>query len=195
MAGKRRYETNTGKWLLWNRAWAHPTVLERRKQEAARFRDFEQQGDLVLVEQIGEDVEEVAEIVSMVYEAGLLDKIGVDPHGLGGILEAIEQHDIPQDKIVGISQGWKLNGAIKTAERKLAGGELIHSGQSMMNWCVGNAKTVQVGNAVTITKQQSGSAKIDPLMATFNAVSLLSLNPESMLGLDDFYFSPIVAKL
>lgn len=188
-------EKITGKWLLWNRAWAHPTVLERRKQEAARFRDFEQQGDLVLVEQIGDDVEEVAEIVSIVYEAGLLDKIGVDPHGLGGILEAIEQHEIPQDKIVGISQGWKLNGAIKTAERKLAGGELIQAGQAMMNWCVGNAKTVQVGNAVTITKQASGSAKIDPLMATFNVVSLLSLNPESMLGLDDFYNSPIVAKL
>ena len=72
---------------------------------------------------------------------------------------------------------WKLHGAIKTAERRLAGKRLIHAGRPLMAWCVGNAKIVQAGNAVTITKQASGSAKIDPLMALFDAVQLLSLNP------------------
>jgi phage terminase large subunit-like protein len=32
---------------------------------------------------------------------------------------------------------------------------------------------------VTINKQTSGSAKIDPLMAMFNAVSLMGTNPEA----------------
>lgn len=187
-------EAGTGKWILWNRAWAHTSVLERRKQEAPRFKDFELQGDLVIVEQMGADVQEVAEIVSQVYEAGLLDKIGVDPHGLGGILEAIEACEIPADKIIGISQGWKMNGAIKTAERKLCGGELLHAGQPLMNWCVGNAKTVPVGNAVSITKQASGNAKIDPLMATFNAVSLLSLNPEALGRIEDYFNDPITIR-
>ena len=69
-----------------------------------------------------------------------------------------------QDQIVGISQGWKLTGAIKTAERKLADGSLRHSGQGLMAWAVSNARVERKGNAIIITKQASGTAKIDPLI-------------------------------
>lgn len=46
-----------------------------------------------------------------------------------------------------------------------------------------NAKVEPKGNAMLITKQASssgtGAAKIDPLMALFNAVQLMSLVPAS----------------
>ena len=169
----------TRDWLLWTHAWAHPSVLERRKSEAARFKDFAKDGDLTLVQNIGDDVYEVAEICARCEATGLLDKIGADPAGLGGILEALVEADVPEEKVVGISQGWKMTGAIKTTERKLAEGAMHHGGQAMMNWCVGNAKVEPRGNAVIITKQAAGTAKIDPLLATFNAVTLMSLNPVS----------------
>src|SRR5690606_20601418 len=116
-----------------------------------------------------------------------------DPAGLGGILDALELAGVPKDKIIGISQGWKLSGTIKTAERRLAERALLHCGQGLMAWFVGNAKVVPVGNAVNITKQASGTAKIDPLMAMFNAVSLMALNPEGMGGMDDWLSSPAKA--
>lgn len=172
-------DKETREWLLWTRAWAHPSVLERRKSEAARFNDFARDGDLILVKNIGDDVYQVAEICAQCEASGLLDKIGADPAGLGGILEALTQADVPEEKVQGISQGWRMSGAIKTTERKLAEGGLIHGGQAMMNWCVGNAKIEPRGNAIIITKQAAGFAKIDPLLAAFNAVTLMSLNPES----------------
>lgn len=173
-------------WLHWAHAWAHPSVLDRRKSEAPRLRDLEATGDLTIVEKIGDDVDQLAAIVARINEAGLLDKVGLDPAGIGAVLDALADVGIDEEQIVGISQGWKLTGAIKTTERRLAEGTLIHCGQPLMAWSCGNAKGVPSANAFLITKQASGTAKIDPLMATFNAVSLMALNPEARGGLDDY---------
>lgn len=179
-------ERDTRRWLVWTHAWAHPSVLERRKAEAPRIRDFAQDGHLTLVERIGDDVDQIAELVAQVEEAGLLDQVGLDPVGIGAILDALEARDIPREKIGGVKQGYTLGGAIKTAERKLAEGGLWHGGQPMMAWCCGNARVEPRGNAILITKQASGSAKIDPLMALFNAVTLIALNPEAQGGMADY---------
>lgn len=181
-AGAVGREVETGRWLTWAHAWAHPSVLERRQEVATRLQDFAKDGDLTLVENVGDDVAELVGIIAQIAATGLLDKIGVDQHGLGGILDALVGTDddpgpVSLDDIIGISQGWKLQGAIKTAERKLANKTMVHAGRPMMAWCVSNAKIVPVGNAISITKQASGMAKIDPLMAVFNAVQLMSLNP------------------
>lgn len=172
--------TDTGEWLSWSHAWLHPIALERRKENADRYRDFERDGDLTIVTRIGQDTEDVAAIALQVQASGRLDKIGVDPAGVGAIIEALKDIGVDTDqKVLGISQGWRMNGAIKTAERRLAEGTLRHSGAGLMAWCVGNAKVEAKGNAVSITKQVAGSGKIDPLMALFNAVSLMALAPAS----------------
>jgi phage terminase large subunit-like protein len=99
-------------------------------------------------------------------------------YGVAAIVDALDEAGISgQDRTVGISQGWKLTGAIKTAERKLADKSLRHSGQGLMAWAVANARVEPKGNAIVITKQASGTAKIDPLMAAFNAVAWMSANP------------------
>jgi len=182
----------TREWLVWTHAWAHPSVLERRKSEAERFRDFARDGNLTLVHEIGDDVAEVAALVAHCEESGKLDKVGVDPAGIGSILDAMVEAEVPAEKVIGITQGWKMTGSIKTAERKLAEGGMIHGGQLMMAWCVGNAKIEPRGNAVIITKQAAGYAKIDPLLALLNGVALMSLNPEAQGSLADSLRDPII---
>lgn len=172
-------EVETRQWLLWTHAWAHPSALERRKSEMPKYRDFEKDGDLTVVKEIGDDVSDVADIVEQVERSGRLDRVGVDPVGIGAVVDAVMERGIEFERIVGIPQGWKLTGAIKTAERRLAEKALKHGGQRLMAWCVGNAKVEPRGNAIIITKQLAGAGKIDPLMATFNAVALMAMNPEA----------------
>lgn len=175
-------ERRTRRWLWWAHAWAHKIVLDRRKEIAPQLQDFEKQGDLTIVPVPGLDVEEVADIVCRVEARGLLPEksaIGVDSAGIAAIIDELttEHRGIDIERIVAVRQGYMLNGATKMAERQLAGGEIVHGSQPLMAWCVGNAKIEQRGNAAWITKQVSGTAKVDPLLAGINAVALMSNNP------------------
>lgn len=172
-------DAETREWLHWARAWAHTSVLERRKSEAPRLMGFRDDGDLFIVDTLPEDLDGVVAVVEQVEATGKLDKVGVDALGAGGIVDSLAEIGITQEagRIVGIPQGYKLAGAIWTVERKLADGTFKHGGQPLMAWAVGNARVEPRGNAVLITKQAAGRAKIDPLIATLNAAALMSLNP------------------
>jgi phage terminase large subunit-like protein len=171
-------DAENGNWLLWTHAWCHSIALERRKSEAPKYRDFEKDGDLTIVGMTEEGVKQLGDIVRRIDASGLLDRIGVDQLGLGLITDELEGGDekgdgkIEHDRIVGIPQGYKLQGAIKAAEVKTAGRSLIH----------GNARVEPKGNAISITKQASGTGKIDPFMAMLDAVSLMAMNPEARAG-------------
>lgn len=170
---------DTGRFLLWAHAWAHPSVLERNKQYATILQDCELAGDVTFVEHIGDDVREFADYCKQVFESGLLYKIGLDPAGVGAIVDALIKAGIPQEQITGVSQGWRLGSAITTLERLLAQGSVEHCAQPLMTWCVSNARVEQRSNSKLVTKQASSEGKIDPLMAAFNAVELMNHNPEA----------------
>ncbi len=134
-------------------------------------------------------MQELCDFCEILKESGKLDKIGVDPAGIGAIMDELEAREFTEKDIVGISQGWRLGGAIKTVERWLATEQAFSPAkQSLMRWCVGNAKIEQRANSIMITKQASGTAKIDPLMALFNAATLMSLNPRPPSGTFSMFF-------
>jgi phage terminase large subunit-like protein len=174
-------DRETSDWLLWVHAWVQPEVLDKRKVIAEQLRDFARDGDLTICREPTQDLQEAADIVERLADAGLLPEkgaVGLDPLGIAALVDEIASRGIIEGQLIGISQGYRLHGAVTGAERKLRDGTLWHAPQPLMAWCVGNAKVEQRGNAVLITKQAAGKAKIDPLMAAFDAVMLMSRNPE-----------------
>ncbi len=166
--------------LVWAKAWCFPDVLQLRKEIAPRLLDLETAGDLVIHPDPDRHVADIADVCDRLRDAGLLpakSAIGLDPWGVAALFDELLNRGFDEDQVASVGQGYKLNGAIKGIERRLIDKTLRHCGQPLMNWCVGNAKAEARGNNVLITKAKAGTAKIDPLIALFNASIIMDRNP------------------
>ena len=174
-------DRETKDWLAWSHAWAHRSVLDRRKGIASRLRDFEREGSLTILDDELGDVAAIVEIAQDVKSRGILASVAADPAGLGELIDALGEADITPEngQIIGAPQGYAMMNAIKTAERKLVNGTLLHDGSALMTWCIGNIKIEPTATAIRATKANAGDAKIDPAMALFDAVTVMSRNPEA----------------
>lgn len=175
-------EAETGKWLWWSHAWAQDDVLRLRPENAPKLQDLEAAGELTLCTSPTQDVEEVVALVAQIRDSGKLAQvggIGLDPVCISATVDGLADIGITDEggQVAAISQGYKLSAAVWGAGRKLKDGTLNVAQQELMRWAVGNAKVEPRGNAVLVTKQAAGRAKIDPLCAGFNAFELMSRRP------------------
>lgn len=174
-------EKGTRHWLCWTHAWAHPKVLELRKEIAPLLRDFQREGSLTICN-VPQDMTELGDIFEKVLRSGLLpekDAVGLDPNNVAALIEQLVSRGMTDKMLRRLLQGPALSPAWWGIERKLSDSTFFHSGTGLMNWCMGNAKSESRGNAIMITKQRSGRAKIDPLIAMAEAAVLMSWNPAS----------------
>jgi phage terminase large subunit-like protein len=182
-------DKRTRQWLHWGHAWCHPVVLEQRKDISPRLLDLQRAGELTICETPTEDVIGVADIVERIWKLGLLPAacgVGCDAWGITALVDEIVFRGVPEEMIIGVRQGAALSPAIWGVERKLNDGTFAHAAQELMAWSVGNAACEQRGNAVLITKETAGKAKIDPLVALFNAAFLMSRNPQAAVGVFEY---------
>ena len=172
-------EADTRQWFGWTHALISPEGLKRRKKNQSVYQQFMADGDLTLVDALPDDLEWLVEKIKEIKRSGKLHQIGADPSGLGGTVDALADIGVSEETglLIGVSQGIRLSGARKTVERKLLDGSFKHTGSALMDWCAGNAKVRATSTASLIERAASGYGKIDPLMALFNAVHLMSLNP------------------
>jgi phage terminase large subunit-like protein len=167
-----------------NRRLDAETIAAEMERPAPPPEPIPEPGEAV---EIAADLAALADLCEAIQTSGKLALVGIDPAGVGLIVEALKTKDIfeeepnkpaPTTPLIGVSQGYRLQGAIKTSERMLEDQTLLHADQPILSWSAGNARTELKGNAALITKAASGTAKIDPLMACFVTVALMATNPE-----------------
>jgi phage terminase large subunit-like protein len=176
-------EKETRHWLCWSHAWAHKQVLDIRKDISPALKDFEQEGALTICEAAHDLVAGLGDVFAKVLASGLLpekDAVGVDPNNVAALIEELTARGMTDGMLRRLLQGPALSPAWWGIEMKLADGTFFHSATRMMAWCVGNAKGEPRGNAVMLTKQISGRAKIDPVIAMGQAAILMSWNPDAL---------------
>ncbi|HBF32658.1 terminase large subunit [Rhizobium sp.] len=175
-------EKVTKDWLGWSYAWCHEGVLERRQSIASALKGFEDAKELTIVDDRLQDLGEIIEKIRIVHEAGLLACVALDVEGpFGELVDELAKIGITQDDdmIIGVGQGIRMMNAIKTTERRLARGTFRVAVSTLMRWCASNLKIEATATAIRATKQNAGDAKIDPIMALFDAASIMITNPEA----------------
>jgi phage terminase large subunit-like protein len=167
-------------WMHWQRSWARPSVFVQRKAIAERLMDFQKAGDLHIVATGELQAAEAAAICMLVHASGKLPEengIGLDVAGIALLQDALEAGGLSAPLVRAVSQAWTLQTAHQSLPLKLESGRMVHASQPIMSWAAGNAKQELKGSNYMVTKNASGAAKIDPLMATFNAAMLMFMNP------------------
>ena len=174
-------EKATRRWLVWCHAFAHPKVLEIRKEIAPQLLDFEAEGSLTFGE-VSDQVAAIAKIAARLRDEGMLPEknaVGFDPNNIAAFIDALALEGIEGQMLHRLRQGPALSPALWGLEHKLSDDTISHDGSALMAWSVGNVKIEVKGNGNMATKQAAGRAKIDPVIAMLCAAILMSWNPEA----------------
>lgn len=168
------------RWLSWSHAWCHRGVLERRQTIAPKLLEFDEAGELGIVDDTLVALAESVGIIQQVNDAGLLACVAIDPEGpYGELVDALAEIKITEEsgQVIGVQQGYRLMNAIKTTEGRLSNGMMTHAKSALMDWCVENVRIEPTATAIRATKQNAGDAKIDPWAALQNAATVMVRNP------------------
>lgn len=172
-------EKKTRHWLCWSHAWVNRKVLKLRPDIASKLQDFQEEGSVTICN-VPDDMTGLGDAFEKVIKSGLLPQkngVGLDPNNVAAMIEEFNRRGMTDEMLRRLMQGPALSPAWWGIERKLDDLTFFHGGTALMNWVVGNAKVESKGNAILITKQMAGRAKIDPLIAIGCAAILMSWNP------------------
>lgn len=171
--------SNTNKYLTWSHGWLNRTALDKNKRSAVKLLELAQLKEITIVDEVANQFREITAVIKMIDDTGKLYQIGVDPHGLGTFKTDLEEAGISSDKIIGVSQGYKMQQHIISTENLMAKGTLKFSQQELMRWQGSNTRLILKSNTVMVSKADSAD-KIDNIISLLNSIAIMSLNPPKM---------------
>lgn len=181
-------ERGTQRLLVWFRAWCLAKVLERYREIAPALYGFADDGDLELSDDVDAIDEAVCDLADDLLAKGVLHSLWIDVETAKGIHRRLQARGFPamtvdgKPMVQGVKQGGWLHPYIAGVPRELAGGRMVHGGQRLAAWAVGNTRVKRTGNLSAIDKGESGAAKIDPVAALLCAMRGMDDDPPAVGG-------------
>ena len=171
--------TNSNKYLSWSHGWLNVEALDKNKRSASKLLELADLKEITIVNKVSQQFTEITALIKMLDNTGKLYQIGVDPSGLGTFNTDLEEAGINTDKIIGISQGYKMQQHITTLENLLGKESIKFASQELIRWQVSNTRLILKSNTVMVSKADSAD-KIDNIISILNSIAIISQNPPSM---------------
>lgn len=171
--------TNSNKYLSWSHGWLNVEALDKNKRSASKLLELANLKEITIVNKVSQQFTEITALIKMLDNTGKLYQIGVDPSGLGTFNTDLEEAGINTDKIIGISQGYKMQQHITTLENLLGKESIKFASQELIRWQVSNTRLILKSNTVMVSKADSAD-KIDNIISILNSIAIISQNPPSM---------------
>lgn len=166
-----------GEWHYFTKSLIMRKAFENNKENQAIMQDFIKQSDLLMFDDMNDLYQKIADFIKPLKNK--IHAIGFDPSGSGILSDFLkEQGVVYDDQVVGIYQGARLAGTIKTIEQKAALGQLKINNTPMIKWQLANACYNNKG----YIEKPSDHLKIDSVIAIINASTIMAVNPEPLIG-------------
>jgi phage terminase large subunit-like protein len=162
-------------WELVRWVWTpEATLKDRARRDRAPYDVWVKAGHLLTTPGSTIDTRVIRETLTMVRPLVDLQQIGFDPwHGHDIMRDLVEEDGFGEDQIVEVPQTFAhLSSASKTFEAAVIEGRVDAGGCPLMLWCASNAVVQRDGKDNILPTKKRSRGRIDPIMASLNAVSL-----------------------
>ena len=176
--------SQTGLYRLWTHCW----ISERgffKRIDTTPMAEARERGELTVVDNVGEDADQIVERVLRVWEEGNLLAVGCDPYSMKEPAAKIEAET--GFEVLAVPQNWRMSPWLDAFERALLRKKLMHHRSGLMRWQIQNAHVAQRGEARALVKPDGAvdsGRKIDAVVASVCAWAALEDASDSVVEED-----------
>jgi phage terminase large subunit-like protein len=160
-------------WQSIQRTWLPDAdLIDRIRDSRVPFDRWAEQGAITLTPGDAADHETIERQIREDFEAYDIKAAGFDPWNAHAMMTSLKA-DFGDERIRKVSQTIAgMNSGCKLLERLVLTGRLDHGRDPVLRWCAGNVEIAQDGNGNIKPMKRKGHQKIDPLVATINALTV-----------------------
>lgn len=176
--------------LAWH--WVPESKLEHEEEDEAAYRQWAEEGWLIVTPGNVTDYSAVRELVLQAHKNYDIEEIGFDDWNAQQLVNELMEEDVPMVNIPQTTGG--MGPGSKELERHVYGGTLAHGGNPVLRYCASNVSLLfdTNGNYRPNKKASKENGRIDGIVAAVMALGRMAAPDDS--GDEDGFFSSPTTK-